>query len=154
MKTFQLFILFFVRYPQPFIFKPKHPEKYAGDPNNIVARSKLESRFFKHFDEDSRIKIWSSEEIYCRYRSPVDGRIHRYFIDVVLQTINDEIFAVEIKPKSQTVPPKVNKSSKKILREAATFAINQAKWEAAQAFCQEKNWKFIIMTEDTLKHNL
>jgi hypothetical protein len=40
--------------------------------------------------------------------------------------------------------------TKKYLREAATYLVNQEKWKAADIFCQEHGWKFMIMTEKEL----
>ena len=30
------------------------------------------------------------------------------------------------------------------------YAVNEEKWKAAKKFCEHKNWKFIILTEDQL----
>jgi hypothetical protein len=56
---------------------------------------------------------------------------------------------IEIKPKHQTQPPK-SKNKKVLLEESITFAINQAKWKAAENFCADRKWKFVILTEDQL----
>ena len=30
------------------------------------------------------------------------------------------------------------------------YGVNEAKWKAASAACKQKNWKFVILTEDQL----
>ena len=61
---------------------------------------------------------------------------------------------IEVKPKSQTLPPKEQKRrTQKFLREVATYAVNQAKWKAAEEFCTNRRMKFRILTEDHLLPN-
>jgi hypothetical protein len=49
---------------------------------------------------------------------------------------------IEIKPRSQAVPPtpknKGSKPTKKYLQEVATFGINRSKWEAAKDYCEDR----------------
>jgi len=59
-------------------------------------------------------------------------------------------FMIEVKPLEQTKMPVQRKRTRKFLQEAATYAINQEKWRAADIFCQEHGWKFMIMTEKDL----
>ena len=63
------------------VFKPKNPSKYRGDPTNIIYRSRWELLFMRYLDNNSGIKEWASEELIIPYRSPIDGRVHRYFPD-------------------------------------------------------------------------
>jgi len=96
---------------------------------------------------------WGSEELIIPYRSPIDGRIHRYFPDfTVKKKAPDgkiETVVVEIKPKAQTAPPKVQsgKPNKRYINEVATWGINSSKWEAATNYCKDRGWKFEILTE-------
>lgn len=133
------------------MFTPKHPEKYLGDPKGIVFRSGLEARFFRHFDGHPGVKRWGSEEFFIPYVSPVDNSPHRYFVDLIIETVKDEVFVIEIKPFSQCFPPKSKKNSKRFLSEQMTYEVNQAKWEAAKKFCAAKGWKFMVLTEKSLK---
>ena len=134
------------------LFKPRNPSKYKGDPTNIVYRSGWELRFMDYLDSHTSVLEWSSEELIIPYRSPVDGKVHRYFPDFqVKKKGNDgtiETVVVEIKPAKETTPPIVlNKPNKRYLREVYTWGINSAKWKAADEFCKDRNWKFIIMAE-------
>jgi hypothetical protein len=139
-------------------FQPKNPSKYSGDPTKIVYRSSWELRFMNYLDSNPNIIGWASEELFIPYRSPLDGKWHRYFPDFVIKMRDKNgklvIKMVEIKPRSQSVPPvpkhKGSKPTKKYLREVATFGINSAKWEAAKAYCDDRNWEFVVLTEKEL----
>ena len=101
---------------------------------------------------------WSSEEINIRYRSPIDNRIHRYFPDFYMKRRSTngtiESFIIEVKPKAQTKPPKVqSKPTKRYINEVATWGINSAKWAAAEEFCKDRGWTFMTITEDELGLN-
>lgn len=133
-------------------FKPRNPDKYVGNPNEIIYRSNLERRYMKYLDEDSRFVKWASEEHIIPYISPVDGKPHRYFVDLVVKTVTGDVFFVEIKPYSQTMKPeKKNQKEKTFLNEVKTWAVNEAKWKAATAHAKAKGAKFIILTEKDLK---
>lgn len=139
------------KYRQGF-FKPLNPQKYKGDPTNIVYRSGWELRLMSHFDTHPDVIWWSSEERIIPYRSPVDGRVHRYFPDFVIGTKNvqgkTETIMIEVKPAKETVEPAKQKSaSKKYLREVFTWGVNKAKWTAAEEFCKDRGWRFMVMTE-------
>jgi hypothetical protein len=139
-------------------FQPKNPEKYKGDPTKIVYRSSWELRFMKYLDENSNIIQWASEELAIPYKSPLDGRWHRYFPDFLVRMRdrdgNVTVKMIEIKPRAQSVPPKPKgkgtKPTKKYLQEVATFGINNAKWHAAKDYCEDRKWQFVVLTEKEL----
>ena len=65
-----------------------------------------------------------------------------------------ESFIIEVKPKAQTKPPKVqSKPTKRYINEVATWGINSAKWAAAEEFCKDRGWSFMKITEDELGLN-
>lgn len=137
------------------IFRPRNPEKYKGDAQNIIWRSSLELRFMKYLDENTNVIEWSSEEVIIPYISPKDGRYHRYFPDFVFKVkdANDKVktIMVEVKPKSQTMEPKKqSKKTRKYLTEVMTWGVNQAKWKAAEEYCKDRLWEFKILTEEHL----
>jgi trans-aconitate methyltransferase len=66
-------------------YKPSYPNKYKGDPNNIVYRSLWERKFMVYCDTNENILEWGSEEIVVPYKSPVDNRYHRYFPDFYIK---------------------------------------------------------------------
>lgn len=135
-------------------FHPKNPQKYAGDPNNIIYRSTWECKFMNYLDREQSIIKWSSEELTVPYYSPVDKKWHRYFPDFVVQYMNSEglgTMMVEIKPKRQTKAPEPRKKmTRAYLSEMATWGVNEAKWKAATEYCLDRGWKFKILTEDDL----
>lgn len=136
------------------IFRPTNPKKYKGDPNNVIYRSSWELKLMIYLDRHPEVVQWSSEEIVIPYRSPIDGRLHRYFPDFyVKKEVNGKIetLIIEVKPKVQTKPPNVQKKrTKKYINEVMTWGINEAKWKAAKNFCEDRNWKFMLMTEKEL----
>lgn len=139
------------------IFQPKNASKYRGNPSNIVYRSGWELKLMIHLDGHPDVLEWASEEIIIPYRSPLDGKIHRYFPDFYVKKRNlegiIEKVLIEVKPAAQVKQPVIQESkkpSRKYIKEVATYAVNQAKWKAAEEYCLDRQWKFMLMTEKEL----
>lgn len=131
-------------------FKPKNPDKYVGDLTKITYRSFLEYKVMQRMDSHPEIVLWASEEVAVPYKSPKDRKVHRYFPDIWFQKQNGEKWLVEIKPEIQCRPPKqgkTGKANKRFKRELITFAVNKAKWQAAQKLCEQQGWKWKILTD-------
>lgn len=138
--------------------------KFKG--NKIVYRSSLELMAFNFLDTCSEILAWSSESVIVPYVKPTlkeDSEldtdkinIHKYFVDlwVLIKQPNGELksFLIEIKPKKQCFKPRktAKKSDKTYITEMLTYAVNQAKWNAARKFAKSHNMTFIIWTEKDL----
>lgn len=136
-------------------FTPNRPEKYTGDPTNIIYRSSWELRFMNWCDMSSNVLKWSSEETVIPYRCGTDNKLHRYFIDFKIQVRSKsgelKTYLVEVKPSAQTVPPQFpGRRTKRYLTEAMTFVKNQSKWQAAKQYCADRGWEFMIITEKEL----
>lgn len=132
-------------------FKPKNKGKYAGNPTNVIYRSLWERNVFRWCDENPQVLKWVSEEVVIPYYYPLDKKYHRYFVDLKIVTAAGT-FLIEIKPKSQTVPPKKpSRQTKRYLTEAASYVKNQCKWKAAEEYAKDRGWEFHIWTEDTIK---
>jgi len=132
-------------------YRVKNPKKYDGDFTNVVYRSHWEMQVFRWCDMNDQVLKWSSEEIVVPYWYPIDKKYHRYFVDLKFTT-SEGTFLIEIKPKSQTVPPKKpSRQTKKYLEESRTYVKNVSKWKAAENYAKDRNWKFMIWTEDTIK---
>jgi hypothetical protein len=136
-------------------FKPNNPDKYVGDPNNIIYRSRWELLFMSFCDKRDDVLKWASEELYIPYRSPIDGRAHRYYPDflIIKRDRSGKIVnaLIEIKPKNQTKPPvKQKRITRNYLYEVKRWGINDAKWKAANEYCKDRGWEFHILTEDDL----
>ena len=139
------------------LYKPVNPQKYRGNPTRIIYRSMWEKKFMIFCDQTSSIVEWGSEEIYIPYRSPIDGKVHRYYPDFYIKVKTKdgkyEKYIIEIKPKRQTIKPNDKPKSKTAAwkREVLTYIKNRAKWDAAEDFCEDRQMKFKILTEDHLK---
>ena len=136
-------------------YKPNSPEKYIGNPTNVIYRSLLERRFMVYCDTSKNILEWGSEEVVVPYKSPVDNRMHRYYVDFIVRLKNKEglteTILIEVKPKRQCSPPKKStKKRKAYITEMKTWGVNTAKWKAATEYAENKGWKFKIMTDETL----
>ena len=139
-----------MRYKQG-IFKPKHPEKYIGNVNNICYRSGWERKCFKWLDESSKIIKWNSEEVVVKYVSKLDGRLHNYFVDLYFETKDKDgnivKFLAEVKPHTQTVKPIEGKNKTTYLNACMTYQRNMDKWKYCSEFAKSRNLKFVILTE-------
>lgn len=108
-----------------------------------------------YLDKNPNVIQWASEEFFVPYKSPIDGKIHRYFPDFWVKKKNqqgiEEVIVIEVKPKTQTIPPTPKKQiTKAYLMEVQTWGINQAKWESANKYCIARGWKFMLATEKEL----
>ena len=136
------------------LFKPSNPKKYKGNANNIICRSSWEDKFCNWCDRSENIIEWGSEEFWIPYRAP-DGKVRRYFPDFIIKvkesTGEIKTYVIEVKPAKQTRPPKPRKRvSKSYLYECKTYAMNQAKWDAATEWCKDKKIEFKVVTEREL----
>lgn len=136
-------------------FNPQNPEKYLGDVRNIIYRSSWELRFLRWCDQNANIIEYGSEEFFIPYISPVDNRIHRYYPDFIIKVRHKDKsikrYVVEVKPDKQTRPPRQGKRvTKSFIYETKTYAVNQAKWKAAQEWCKDRLLEFKIITEKEL----
>lgn len=136
-------------------FRCEHPEKYIGDVNSVTFRSSWERVMMQRFDSDPSITFWQSEEMIIPYRSPVDGRMHRYILDFCFwanTADGQKKFMVEVKPKSQTKPPvrRPTETDYSYQEKVKQWLVNQAKWEAAKKQAEFEGCQFIIMTEEQI----
>ena len=132
-------------------FTPVFPEKYVGDPTNIIMRSSWETLFANWCDKNPSILKWSSEETIVPYRCPTDNNIHRYFVDFKIIVSTGKTYLVEVKPENQTQPPVFSgRKTQRYLTESLTFMKNQAKWKAASEYAKDRGWEFKIITEREL----
>jgi hypothetical protein len=106
-------------------------------------------------DRNENIIEYGSEEFFIPYISPVDNRVHRYYPDFIIKvkesTGKIKTYVIEVKPARQTVPPKKkSRITKSFLYEAQTYAVNQAKWKAAEEWCADRLLEFKVITEKEL----
>lgn len=137
-------------------FVPKNAKKYLGNPRNIIYRSSWELKFMNYCDTNPSIIEWGSEELAIPYYSPVDKKVRRYFPDFFIRLADRngviKKYLVEIKPDKFTKKPvKKSRRTKAYLQEVNQYITNQAKWAAAEEFCLDHSWEFLIITEKHLK---
>lgn len=132
-------------------FIPRNPEKYRGDVEKIMFRSKWEISVMKFFDSSPSVISWGSEEVQIPYLSPADSRIHMYFPDFFVEYRNKEgkicREIVEVKPLHES-----DERHAKSERSKDALIINNAKWKAAKLFCESRDMTFRVITERTIFH--
>jgi hypothetical protein len=135
------------------IYKPINRGKYKGLKLPIY-RSGYELKFFRWCDANTKVLEWGSESVIIPYMNPVDQKYHRYFVDNYIKFQKDGVlhkYLIEIKPSYQTIRPiKGRKKPTTFIYEAKTYIQNKAKWEAAEKWCDQKGYKFLILTEKEL----
>ena len=133
------------------VYKPVNAKKYVGSkyPRYL---SSWELKFFKWCDRNPFVEKWTSESVCLPYVSPVDGKMHRYFVDNTVhirEGDNVVKYLIEIKPHKQTRPPSTHGNKKKttLIHEHATWGVNQAKWTSAREWAKKNGYIFQIVTE-------
>ena len=135
---------------------PINPKKYVGNSSQVIYRSLWERKLMVYCDRNDNIIEWGSEEVIVPYRSPWDGKIHRYFPDFYMKVKQTngtyKKFIIEVKPKAQCKEPTKTpkRKTRKWYKEVQTWGINQAKWKSAIDYCENRGMEFKILTEDHL----
>jgi len=133
-------------------FNLKNPDKYVGN-KSPTYRSGWEFTFMKFCDEHPSVSQWASEAIRIPYRNPLTGRhtiyVPDFFIVYADKGGRQRVELVEVKPSSQALKEKLGRSR----ANRAHYVVNQAKWEAARAWCKQKGIYFRIVTEQDIFHN-
>ena len=134
-------------------FVPKNLNKYIGIKSEIFYRSSWEYRYMMWLDENESVLAWNSEGAVIPYFSPVDQKMHRYFVDFLAKMRtrdgSEKTYAIEVKPKVQMLPP-TTKNKIRLVEETMTYVVNQAKWEAARTHFSKMGIHFIVINEDDL----
>lgn len=139
-------------------YRVSNPSKYRGDIKDIVYRSSWELKFMKWCDTNPSVIEWGSETMIIPYKSPVDNKVHRYFVDFYIKIKNKDgnavKYLIEIKPEKFTKPPIIPKrKTRKFIEEVFQYGVNQAKWKSADEFCMDRGMKFLVLTEKDLGIN-
>lgn len=144
-------------YPTPVRYTPINKHKYVGDIEKITMRSSWESKLAHFLDLNDNIIKWGSETKPISYYSSVDGRVRRYFPDFFVILIDkdkkEKKLIIEVKPSTQTKPPKTyNRKRKTIINEQVDWIRNQEKWKAATEYAAKIGWEFVVLTEKELRY--
>lgn len=130
-------------------FIPKNPQKYAGNPNNVMFRSSWELRVMQFFDTSASVIKWASEEVKIPYVSPLDGLVHNYYPDFIViytdKAGNIQKDLVEVKPASQSLAEKAKSD-----RDKAALLVNLAKWKFAEQWAKQRGMNFRVITENSI----
>jgi len=139
-------------------YKLENPDKYTGDPSQIIYRSSWEYKFCRYCDLTKDIVSWSSEPFSIKYYDPVKKKEREYHIDFFIRIAKDGTmtnYLVEVKPKAKLKMPVLeSRQTLKRLKEynyaMEEFIVNKAKKEAAENYAHSMGYKYIIVTEDFL----
>ena len=106
-------------------------------------------------DNNINVLQWSSEKVIVPYISPLDGRVHRYFVDnfvVIKEGEKIKKYLVEIKPHKQTLPPSTKyKKKEHLLYEQNMWKVNEQKWIAARKWAADRGCEFLLITEKDIE---
>ena len=130
---------------------PRSCKKLINTSRSVIYRSGWEKKFVRWMELSPQVIKWDSEPFPIPYRLP-DGSMHNYYPDYYLELNDGKHIMIEIKPKSQTTPPKINESDKRYQRAWKTWIKNNCKWGAAKKFCLEHGLNFYILTENTINY--
>ena len=132
------------RYHQGVIDPRTLNKLYESKKNEVVKyQSGLELQFIKYCEAMSNIKKWANEPFSIHYVSRLDGNVHEYFPDFIIENTNGRRAIIETKPYSQTVKPGMNDS----LWAKEAWVKNVDKWKAAKKWAKDHDMDFIIVTE-------
>jgi hypothetical protein len=133
-------------------FKPKNLSKYKGDWKKIKFRSLWERATFRWCDANPNVIAWNSEGVIIPYFCPTDNKMHKYYMDLMIEFKNGDKYLIEVKPSSQTKPPSGTRKTKRFITESMAYVKNTAKWHAAKTFAEHYGFTFEIWTEFTLNN--
>jgi hypothetical protein len=132
-------------------FTLKNPDKYVGT-KSPTYRSSWEFAFMRFCDEHPSVNKWASEAIKIPYRNPLTGKhtvyVPDFFIAYSDRDGKQRVELIEVKPANQTIKEKLGRSR----ANQAAWVVNQAKWEAARAYCKQKGIFFRVINEGDIFH--
>lgn len=136
-------------------YHPINRQKYIGI-NDPQYRSSWEYSAFIKMDNNSRVLRWGSEIVVLPYLFEMDGKKHRYYVDIYAEMLDYENkvnkFLIEIKPDEKLFipnPPK-NKTAKALRNyklRMIEYQKNINKWQFASSFAHSNKMEFLLMTE-------
>ena len=132
---------------------------YSGDPLRsaiieLYAKRKVKKgfAFMKFCDENPAIQSWASEAVKIPYRNPFTGKHTIYVPDFFIQYKNKNgsnlVELIEVKPDNQAFKESLGKSKHNQMH----YVLNQAKWNAANAYAKSKGIRFRVITEKDMFH--
>lgn len=102
-----------------------------------------------YLDRTPQVLSWTYEPKSIKYFDKTTQKVRRYFIDfvaVVKVGMFQKTIWIEVKPESETHPPK-NKNN---INAYKTWLTNESKWNAAKALAKSQGFEFHVLTENQL----
>jgi hypothetical protein len=134
------------------VYKVKNPEKYKGMKLPLY-RSSWELTFMTFCDNSPSVQEWASEPLKIPYRDPLTGKQTVYVPDFLITYLDKNnkkhVEMIEIKPLKQTLRERVGKNA----HDQAQYIKNMAKWKAAVEWCNNRDIRFRVLTEEDIFHN-
>lgn len=140
-------------------YQLRNPNKYKGDPNDVIYRSSWEFAFCNYLDVNDSILKWSCEQPIITYQD-LRNKVHRYYPDFYYEKKTNDVdgmvrVIVEIKPKVELFPPLKPKNETAKALENYEYSVrthikNKLKWSAAEEYAKKRGMQFVIITEDQL----
>lgn len=142
-------------------YKMVNPQKYRGNPTEVIYRSSWEKKFMLYCDLNPGILQWESEPFKIPY---VDffGKKRNYIPDFLIITRNAENpdfykkILIEIKPDKEIREPEIPqgyispKQLKNIEYGYSVWMKNKHKWAYSTEWCKKNDLEFRIITEKHL----
>jgi hypothetical protein len=129
------------------LYTLSNPSKYIGK-RTPKYRSGWELAVFRMCDHHNSVIAWGSETHRIPYRNPLTGKNTTYVPDLLMvyqdNSGKQHAEIVEIKPSGQTLGEARGAQNK------AAAVVNQAKWEAARAWCKAQGLGFRVITENEI----
>jgi hypothetical protein len=143
------------------IYTLSHPNKYNGKITNggVSFRSSWEERLYYYMDNNKNVIEWSAETLIVPYIFSIDGKVHRYYPDIVCKVASKDgsqkKYMIEVKPEKQTIEPTkpLNRGLERKRRyesDMFVYVKNQDKWKAATDYCRKNRMEFKILTENDI----
>lgn len=103
-------------------------------------------------DQHPNVINWASESIKIPYVNPFTRKntiyVPDFFISYTDKNGKNHAELIEVKPSNQTFKESVGKNR----YNQASFLLNQAKWNAARAWCKQQKITFRVVTEKDIFH--
>jgi hypothetical protein len=126
---------------------PKNIDKYAGDYQRIMARSRWELTYMQALDNSPQVAKWISEpkNLNISYLNPLDRRVHQYWPDFLVKYVDNSLELLEIKPLKESMAEAATSTYDKLM-----LIKNLSKWRAAEKFAKAIGARFRVITENEL----
>lgn len=149
------------RYKQGY-FDVSRSTKYMNSSEPCIYRSSLEFKFMKWCEITNRVLNWNSEPFSLKYICLETGKERNYWIDFTIITQTPETWLIEVKPHKEVLEAErfgklYHKLSdverKRFVMANKVAAKNWSKWSHARKICQDRDWKFVLVTEKFLNRS-